>query len=115
TPCKDSVSCGLQSLMVATLATPQPSTNLCRAVFYWEERGIALDDERVNPYGGLLAQALAPHGVVLEPGWRLDPEWVRAQRGRVHVLHLNWLHRFYADPDPGVRRRRFRQFLARLV
>ncbi|HEY7294963.1 MAG TPA: glycosyltransferase [Dehalococcoidia bacterium] len=84
-------------------------------MFYWEQRGIVLNDERVNPYGGLLARALAPHGVTLEPGWRLDPEWVRAQHGRVRVLHLNWLHRFYADPDPDVRRRRFRQFLAGLV
>jgi glycosyltransferase involved in cell wall biosynthesis len=86
-----------------------------RAVFYWEERGITLDDERVNPYGGLLARALAPRGVALEPGWRLDPEWVRAQHGRVQVLHMNWLHRFYSDPDADVRRQRFRQFLAGLV
>jgi len=84
-------------------------------VFYWEERGIALDDERVNPYGGLLARALAPHGVLLEPGWTLDPDWVRAQHGRVQVLHMNWLHRFYADPDPAARRQRFRQFLSGLV
>ena len=86
-----------------------------RVVFYWEERGIAVDDERVNPYGGLLARALAPHGVLLEPGWNLDPDWVRVQHGRVQVLHLNWLHRFYADPDPAIRRQRFRQFLSGLV
>ncbi|MGH2355763.1 MAG: glycosyltransferase, partial [Chloroflexota bacterium] len=84
-------------------------------MFFWEERGIALDDERVNPYGGLLARALAPHGVALEPGWTLDPEWVRAQHGRARVLHLNWLHRFYADPDRETRQRRFRRFLSGLV
>ena len=86
-----------------------------RAVFYWEERGIGLDDERVNPYGGLLAQGLAPLGVTLEPGWRIDPEWVREQEGSVEVLHMNWLHKFYSDPDRAVRRARFRQLVAGLV
>ena len=86
-----------------------------RAVFYWEERGIALNDERVNPYGGLLARGLAQHGVTLEPGWRIDSEWVQQQRGRVDVLHMNWLHRFYSDPDRAVRRERFRQLVAGLV
>lgn len=86
-----------------------------RVVYYWEQRGIVLDDERVNPYGGLLARALAPHGVLLEPGWTLDEEWVRVQQGRVQVLHLNWLHRFYADSDATVRRRRFREFVAGLI
>jgi glycosyltransferase involved in cell wall biosynthesis len=97
--------------MVASDTRTEPR----RAVFYWETRGIVLNDERVNPYGGLLARALAPHGVVLEPGWRLDPEWVQAQHGRVQVLHLNWLHRFYADPDREVRRDRFRRLLSGLV
>ncbi|MDQ3701340.1 MAG: glycosyltransferase, partial [Chloroflexota bacterium] len=86
-----------------------------RVVYFWETRGIVLDDERVNPYGGLLARALAPHGVLLEPGWALDPEWVRAQQRRVQVLHLNWLHRFYAHPDAAVRRQRFREFVSGLI
>ncbi|MBI3970259.1 MAG: glycosyltransferase [Chloroflexi bacterium] len=86
-----------------------------RVVFYWEEQGIAVDHPRVNPYGGLLAKALAPHGIVMEPGWTLDPEWVRAQHGRVHVLHLNWIHRYYAGPDPDERQRRFKRFAAGLL
>ncbi len=86
-----------------------------RAVFYWEQGGIALDNPRVNPYAGLLARALAPYGVALEPGWTLDPTWVREQHGRVQALHLNWLHRFYAHPDPAERRRRFRQFATGLL
>jgi beta-1,4-mannosyltransferase len=86
-----------------------------RAVFYWEERGIGLDDERVNPYGGLLARGLAPLGVTVEAGWRIDPEWVREQHGRVDVLHMNWLHKFYADPDGEVRRARFRELVKGLV
>lgn len=86
-----------------------------RVVFYWEERGIGLDDERVNPYGGLLARGLAPLGVTMEPGWRIDTEWVRAQHGRVDVLHMNWLHKFYADPDREVRQARFRELVEGLV
>jgi glycosyltransferase involved in cell wall biosynthesis len=86
-----------------------------RSVFFWEQSGLALDDPASNPYGGLLARALAPHGVTLEPGWTLDPNWVRAQHGRVQVLHLNWLHRFYAHPDPSVRRARFLTLVRSLV
>src|SRR5436190_15804482 len=86
-----------------------------RVVFYWEAQGLPLDSERANPYGGLLARALASHGVALEPGWSLDPDWVQAQHGRIHALHLNWIHRFYAGPDPAERRRKFRAFTAGLV
>jgi beta-1,4-mannosyltransferase len=98
----------------ATPGTGGPGERL-RVAYFWESRGIVLDDERVNPYGGLLAQALAPHGVRFEPSLTLDPAWVRAQHGRVQVLHLNWLHRFYQDPDPAVRRQRFRRFVAALI
>src|SRR5687768_17195689 len=94
--------------------TPGGATAL-RSVFFWEERGPVLDEPSANPYGGLLARALAPHGVLLESGWSLDPQWVRAQHGRVQVLHLNWLHRFYTNPDLAVRRERFRSFVASLV
>jgi beta-1,4-mannosyltransferase len=87
----------------------------CRAVFFWEQGGIAIDHPRVNPYGGLLARGLASHGVILEPGWEITPEWVRAQHPRVQVLHLNWVHKFYAHPDPAERRRRFRAFAAGLL
>lgn len=87
----------------------------CRVVFYWEQGGIGLDSPRVNPYGGLLARGLASHNVLLEPGWTFDQEWVRAQHGRVQVVHFNWLHRFYDGPDPEERRRRFREFTAALV
>jgi glycosyltransferase involved in cell wall biosynthesis len=87
-----------------------------RGVFFWEERGLVLDVPEANPYGGLLARALAPHGIALESGWTIDPDWVRAQHARgVQLLHLNWLHRFYADPDPNVRRERFRTLVTSLV
>lgn len=35
-----------------------------RSVFYWEAAGLSLD--RANPYGGLLARALAGVGVEME-------------------------------------------------
>lgn len=64
-----------------------------RVVFYWEKAGLSLD--RANPYGALLAQALAKVGVTLEAGFDLDARWLEEYRGRVQVLHLNWPHHLY--------------------
>ena len=41
-----------------------------RVVFYWEAAGLSLT--RANPYGGLLARALAPLGVEMVPGYAED-------------------------------------------
>jgi glycosyltransferase involved in cell wall biosynthesis len=70
-----------------------------RSVFYWEAGGLSL--ERANPYAGLLARSLAPLGVELEAGFARDLSagWLRENRGRVDVLHLNWPHYMYNVPD----------------
>lgn len=67
-----------------------------RAAFFWEpEKGLSLDD-RCNPYGPLLKQALARRGIELELGdYDLSAAWLEAQRRHLQVLHLNWLHHFY--------------------
>jgi hypothetical protein len=98
------------------LLPPPALDGALRAVFFWEESGLVLDDPRANPYGGLLARSLAPHGVTLEAGWAIDPAWVRRQHARgVQLLHLNWLHRFYIDPHLDARRTRFRSLVTSLV
>lgn len=70
-----------------------------RSVFYWEAGGLSL--ERANPYAGLLARALAPFGVELVAGFARDlsAEWLRANQGRVDVLHLNWPYYMYSLPN----------------
>jgi len=70
-----------------------------RSIFFWEEAGLSLTN--ANPYGGLLAQGLASVGVELLAGHahEFDREWVRANRGRVDVIHLNWPHYLYEAPD----------------
>ncbi|RIK42102.1 MAG: hypothetical protein DCC55_09790 [Chloroflexi bacterium] len=70
-----------------------------RVLFFWEAAGLSLD--RANPYGALLAQALADEGVELVAGHaeHFTEEWVRANQGRVDVLHLNWPHFLYDAPD----------------
>jgi beta-1,4-mannosyltransferase len=70
-----------------------------RVSFYWEAAGLSLD--RANPYAALLAAALAKIGVEVTAGYANDfsEEWVRANQGKVDVLHLNWLHPMYEAPD----------------
>lgn len=69
-----------------------------RSVFFWEAAGLSLD--QANPYGGLLARALAGVGVEMVAGYneQLNEEWLRANRATVDVLHLNWPHILYDAP-----------------
>ena len=69
-----------------------------RAVFFWEAAGLSLD--QANPYGGLLARALAGVGVDMVAGYneQLNEEWLRSNRATVDVLHLNWPHILYDAP-----------------
>ena len=70
-----------------------------RSIFFWEAAGLSLTE--ANPYGGLLARGLARAGVELLAGHaeEFDRAWVRANRARVDVLHLNWPHYLYEAPD----------------
>ena len=67
-----------------------------RAVFYWEAAGLSL--HHANPYGGLLAHAMADLGVELTAGYRdqdWDEAWLLENRQHLDVLHLNWPHYHY--------------------
>ena len=74
-----------------------------RGVFFWEAGGLVLD--KANPYGGLLAQAMRGVGVELEAGYpdTLTREWLFQNQGRIEILHLNWPHYMYDEPDLGDR------------
>jgi len=69
-----------------------------RVVFFWEAAGLSID--RANPYGALMARAMARLGVEFEPGYRetLCRLWLEQNRGRVDVLHLNWPSFLYSEP-----------------
>ena len=86
-----------------------------RVVFYWEAAGLSLT--RANPYGGLLARALAPLGVEMIPGYAEDltPDWLRAHQGQVDVLHLNWPNGLYQSDDPPEAVRRASDLVANLA
>ncbi|MEM7131010.1 MAG: glycosyltransferase [Chloroflexota bacterium] len=70
-----------------------------RSIFFWEAAGLSLD--QANPYGRLLAQAMAEVGVELLAGHphELTKEWLYQNQGQVDVLHLNWLDHMYDAPD----------------
>ena len=72
-----------------------------RAVFYWGRAGLGF--EKNNPYGPLLARAMAGLGVELEAGYDedLSESWLMENRGRVDVLHLNWPSYMYNVDDAG--------------
>ena len=66
-----------------------------RSIFFWEAGGLSLD--RANPYGALLAQAMAKESVKLEAWFpqQLTAGWLREHQGDIDCIHLNWPHHFY--------------------
>ncbi len=72
-----------------------------RSVFYWGKAGLGF--EKNNPYGPLLARAMAGVGVELEAGYDedLSESWLMENRGRVDILHLNWPSYMYNADDAG--------------
>lgn len=86
-----------------------------RVVFYWEAAGLSLD--KANPYGGLLARAMARLDVNLMPGFaeELTEEWLYANRGQIDVLHLNWPNYMYASSDTAEAVRRASALISHLA
>lgn len=86
-----------------------------RGVFFWEAAGLSLD--QANPYGGLLAQALAQVGVELRAGHpeEFTKEWLGQNQGQIDFLHLNWPHSLYDAPDLGARVARCAQVVDHLT
>ena len=86
-----------------------------RSTFFWEAAGLSLD--RANPYGALLARALARVGVELTAGHPhgFDRRWIEENRGEVDILHLNWPHTMYDAPDLAGRVARAETFITNLT
>jgi glycosyltransferase involved in cell wall biosynthesis len=86
-----------------------------RSIFFWEAAGLSLT--QANPYGGLLARALADQGVEMVAGHaeELTAAWLAANQGRVDVLHLNWPHYLYDAPDLPGRVRRASELVSNLA
>lgn len=78
--------------------------------FFWEKAGLSWD--KANPYGALLARALAKVGVAMEAGIEWSPEWLHENRRRIDILHLNWPQILYrGDDDFAGWHQRFTQFV----
>lgn len=86
-----------------------------RSLFFWEAVGLSLD--QANPYGGLLAKAMAGVGVELIAGHaeQMNETWLRANRGAIDVLHLNWLHYMYHADDLAERVDRCAELVSNLA
>lgn len=67
------------------------------------------DDPHNNPYGSLLCEALDRLGVETEFTVTLDEPYLRANQGRIDVLHFNWPHYLYYDDDEVVMRARMQE------
>jgi beta-1,4-mannosyltransferase len=74
--------------------------------FFWEAGDDFTLAHRGNPYGPLLAIAMAKLGHAFFPGnYDFTRKWLDASREDSDVLHINWLHHFYraADLETSVR------------
>lgn len=94
--------------------------------FFWDASLFDYRGTLGNPYGGLLVEALQPHGVTFErlaynrrrgaepPAPWLSLAWVWRNRGRVNALHLHWLAGFVAARSARGAWRKFLRFAAAL-
>lgn len=86
-----------------------------KVLFFWEDVGGLTLAHRCNPYAGLLALALARHGIQLELGdYTFSRQWLRDNRDEFSILHLNWLHQFYREDDLATTQERYDRFAANL-
>lgn len=77
------------------------------ALFFWERAGGLTLAHKCNPYGPLLARAMAKLGVHLALGdYEFEKAYLEEKRETFDVLHINWLHHFYRadDLESGVTR-----------
>jgi glycosyltransferase involved in cell wall biosynthesis len=68
-----------------------------------------------DPYIELFFEALARHGVLLEPPARYGIGWLVRRRARVHAFHVHWLHLFYDEASRLRAWWRFAVFVARVA
>lgn len=84
------------------------------AFYYLQDRPLPPDHEGSNPYGALLTEALERQGAQVEYTRDYSPEYLRRNRGRIHVLHFHWPHHDYFHPDPRIMEARMREMAASL-
>lgn len=84
------------------------------AYYYNLSERLPPDHPGSNPYGELLCRALERLGVEVEFQAAVQEEYLRANRGRIDVLHLNWPHYDYYHEDAGTMRERMVRFVGNL-
>jgi beta-1,4-mannosyltransferase len=84
-----------------------------RVAFYYGT--LREPNDQTNPYGNLLADALARHGVDVEYVVDHSEPWLRANAGRFDVMHWHWPSHEYNDAvSRDNTARRMQQFLDEL-
>jgi beta-1,4-mannosyltransferase len=84
-----------------------------RVAFYYGT--LREPNDQTNPYGNLLADALASQGVEVEYVLDHSEEWIRANAGRFDVMHWHWPSHEYNDPaSRSGTQQRMEQFLREL-
>ena len=85
------------------------------ALFFWEKAGGLTLEHKCNPYGPLLARAMAKKGVHLELGdYAFEKAYLEEKRKTYEVLHINWLHHFYRAEDLQTGVTRLNDFVEKL-
>lgn len=85
------------------------------ALFFWEKAGGLTLEHKCNPYGPLLARAMAKKGVNLELGdYAFEKAYLEKKRETCEVLHINWLHHFYRAEDLQMGVTRLNDFVEKL-
>ncbi|MFT5367980.1 MAG: beta-1,4-mannosyltransferase [Candidatus Latescibacterota bacterium] len=70
------------------------------ALFFWEKAGGLTLEHKCNPYGPLLALAMATLDVHLELGdYAFEKAYLEHKRETHDVLHFNWIRHFYLAED----------------
>ena len=83
-----------------------------RVAYYYNMKArLRHDDQNNNPYGSLLCEALEQRGVGVEFSMTYDENYLRENRGRIDVIHLNWPHYVYYHDDAEIMTRQMRQFV----
>ncbi|MBM4437491.1 MAG: glycosyltransferase family 4 protein [Actinobacteria bacterium] len=80
-------------------ASPPPPPRL-RITYFWEHaESLDWRAHHMNPYGGLLDQALRAYGVMLDPAVAFDLAGLWRRRRTHHGLHFNWISGHYEHRD----------------
>jgi glycosyltransferase involved in cell wall biosynthesis len=85
-----------------------------RVAYYYNQRRLPPHDAGTNPYGPLLAAALERHCAEVKFELAFDEAFLRANRDRLDVIHLNWPHFSYYHDDPKIMKKQLAAFVGQL-